>query len=451
MGKEVKMVKLTSLIKNKDSLVIAILLCSLVPSCNSCKSYSSPELRSGKVLGVEDEEQTLFSCPVAPSDVIKSGRILGESSSQLFVDLYKSEKKAGNYLVSPFSIQSGLSLLLLGAKDSTSSSLSSLLHINESKAKLVHKEAKNMPDNFNRLINATNRSFVFVSANNVFLDENVPVKKDYEEKVKCFYGSNVTSLSMRRSPDESADQINAWVEQRTRGKIQKLIQSSSLENSQAVLVNTLYFKAPWVLPFKYYTRKANFTMESGNAMEVDMMLLEGRLPTGLIQGVRVIQLDYKTCVDCPNSDMAMFVFVPEDSVSLEQAERVVMDSEVLSGRGLTLRTERVRLFLPKFEVRHKSQLSRTLRQLGLPVHGDYTGITNQGLQVDEVVHEAVLRVDEKGSEGAAATAIFTSRMMFVPKTTINVDRTFFLSVVHKQSGVTAFAAKVNQIRFQLIN
>ena len=28
------------------------------------------------------------------------------------------------------------------------------------------------------------------------------------------------------------------------------------------------------------------------------------------------------------------------------------------------------------------------------------------------------------------------------QTTINVDRTFFLSVVHKQSGVTAFAAKV---------
>jgi len=56
----------------------------------------------------------------------------------------------------------------------------------------------------------------------------------------------------------------------------------------------------------------------------------------------------------------------------------------------------------------------------------------------------LLRVDEKGSEGAAATAIFTSRMMFVPKTTINIDRTFFLSVVHKQSGVTAFAAKVDQ-------
>ena len=52
---EVKVAKLTSLIKKKDSLITAILLCSLVPGCNSCKSYSTPELRSGKVLGVEDE------------------------------------------------------------------------------------------------------------------------------------------------------------------------------------------------------------------------------------------------------------------------------------------------------------------------------------------------------------------------------------------------------------
>ena len=49
------MPKWISLIKHKDSLIIAILLCSLVPGCNSCKSYSTPELRSGKVLGVEDK------------------------------------------------------------------------------------------------------------------------------------------------------------------------------------------------------------------------------------------------------------------------------------------------------------------------------------------------------------------------------------------------------------
>ena len=84
-----------------------------------------------------------------------------------------------------------------------------------------------------------------------------------------------------------------------------------------------------------YTRKANFSQESGRVMEVDMMLLEGRLSTGLVEGVRVVQLDYNTCLECDHSDMAMFIFVPEVGVSLEEAEEVVMKAKVresLDGR-----------------------------------------------------------------------------------------------------------------------
>ena len=94
-------------------------------------------------------------------------------------------------------------------------------------------------------------------------------------------------------------------------------------------------------------------------------------------------------------------------------------------------------------MRHKSELLFDLVQLGLPVRGEYTGIAQHNLQVDQVLHEAVLRlqtisimiianamiiaistmltmsmttrVDEAGSEGAAATAIMMSRMLFVPK------------------------------------
>ena len=252
--------------------------------------------------------------------------VLGNSSNQLFVDLYKAGRaREGNYLVSPYSIFTGLSLLHLGANGSTLDSLSSLLHLNENNK--VHEEARSLLNIFNSLTIATNSSFTFVSANNVFLDESISVKASYESRVACFYESNVTSLQMRRKPEESAEKINSWIEEKTRGKIQKLVQPSSLKNAQAVLVNSLYFKAPWALPFKY-TRKANFSQESGEVMEVDMMLLEGRVPTGLVDGVRVVQLDYNTCLECDHSDMAMFIFVPEDGVSLGEAEEIVMKPKV---------------------------------------------------------------------------------------------------------------------------
>ena len=270
------------------------------------------------------QEEMSFSCPA--EEMEGTAGVLGKSSSQLFVDLYKAgSRREGNYLVSPYSIFSGLSLLHLGANGSTLDSLNSLLHLNESNN--VHEEARSLLDIFNSLTITTNNSFTFLSSNNVFLDESVSVKDSYAEKVKCFYESNVTSLQMRRNPEESAEEINRWVEERTRGKIQKLVQSSSLRNAQAVLVNSLYFKAPWALPFKY-TRKANFSQESGEVMEVDMMLLEGRLSTGLVDGVRVVQLDYNTCLKCDHSDMAMFIFVPEDGVSLGEAEEIVMKSKV---------------------------------------------------------------------------------------------------------------------------
>lgn len=372
----------------------------------------------------------------------KTVGVLGKSSNQLFVDLYKAgPRREGNYLVSPHSIFTGLSLLHLGANGSTLDSLNSMLHLNKNNN--VHEEARSLLNTFNSLTITTNSSFTFVSANNVFLDESVSVKANYEERVKCFYKSNVTSLQMRRDPEESAEEINRWVDERTHGKIQKLVQSSSVRNAKAVLINSLYFKAPWALPFKY-TRKANFSQESGEVIEVDMMLLEGRLSTGLVEGVRVVQLDYNTCLECDHSDMAMFIFVPQDGVTLEEAEEVVMKAKVLSGEGVALVKERVRLLLPRFEVRHKSELLLDLVQIGLPLRGEYTGIAQHNLQVDQVLHEAVLRVDEAGSEGAAATAIMMSRMLFVPKTTIRADRTFFFSVVHKPSRLAAFAGKMDR-------
>ena len=271
------------------------------------------------------QDEMLFTCPTEQTG--ESGGFWGKSSNQLFVDLYKAADRKGNYLASPFSIFNGLSLLHLGAKGSTLASLSFLLHLTQNQSQLVHNEARSLLNVFNSLTKATNSSFTFVSANNVFFDESLSVNAKYEEQVKCFYESNVTQLQMQRKPTESADEINNWVEKRTRGKIQKLVQSGSLQNAQAVLVNSLYFKAPWVLPFKY-TRKANFSQESGKVMEVDMMVLEGWLPTALLDGVRVVQLDYKTCTDCDHSDMAMFVFVPEEGVSVGAAEEMVMKSKV---------------------------------------------------------------------------------------------------------------------------
>ena len=60
--------------------------------------------------------------------------------------------------------------------------------------------------------------------------------------------------------------------------------------------------------------------------------------------------------------------------------------------------------------------------------GGARGSAQVRLLVSQSTLKMVTRVDEKGSEGAAATAIFTSRMMFVPK----VQRLHIIDIHHKK-------------------
>jgi serpin B len=76
---------------------------------------------------------------------------------------------------------------------------------------------------------------------------------------------------------------------------------------------------------------------------------------------------------------------------------------------------------------------------------DFSPLTEDPrLVVDEVVHQAVLRVDEQGLEGAAATAVtmrLTSMVIDEP-IVVEVNRPFLLLVRHAETGVVYFFTRV---------
>lgn len=140
------------------------------------------------------------------------------------------------------------------------------------------------------------------------------------------------------------------------------------------------------------------------------------------------------------SGVEALVLLPDDS--LDQP----LDPSVLTAQSYT----RLELSLPKVDVREKFELKTTLRQLGVERmftrQADFTGLSpSERLFVDDVIHEAVLRVDEEGLEGAAATAItFRTVSLELPTEPIvvNVDRPFLLLVRHARSGAIYFMAQI---------
>jgi len=423
------------------------ILLVLVIGIHGCKRSSSPPSEPVHKATTKASED-IFECDdKEQGDDLKK---FSAANTEFFLSLYKSLKSEGNVLLSPYSIFSGLSLLQLATVGQTRSQYQQVLNYGKENSSVIHQQARAVLQSLDRLSRVSNETFILRSANSIFLDSSLLVKQSYMSKAQCYYKAGVTTLPLQSDPQGSADKMNVWVSNKTNNRITDLVSAGSLgRDTVAVLVNTVFFKAPWRLPFNKFSTKADvlFTKHDTTKVKVDMMALEKYLSFARLQsGGMMVELDYDTCKDCDekSSEMAMYVFIPDKGVDWEVFEQEVLQADILSGEGVEFDQEAIRLEMPKFEVSHQVDLVDALSELGLNLGGDFSGLTDTPTQVSDVLHRVFLRVDEEGSEGAAATALFMSRMLFIPRMTVTVDRTFFISIVHKQSRVVVFAGKVDK-------
>jgi len=420
----------------------ALIFFIIVGIAKACKSSSSSSSRVTKPVSEEEK----FECD---AEIDQEFSQLAAANANFFINLYKNIQSSGNILISPFSIFSGLSLLHLATRSETKLQYEQVLQYDSGNSSMIHKEARNILNSLERLSKVSNETFILKTANKIFVDSSFSVKSSYLEKTKCYYKSEALTLPLQSDPQNSANSINSWVSEKTNDRIKDLVSASSLgANTQCVLINTVYFKAPWRKPFKKQaTQEGDFIRQDGTKLKVDMMVLEKYLSfANLDVGGMVIELDYDTCKNCDerSSEMAMYLFIPNEGVAWDSFENEIMKENIINGKGLDFDQESLQLKMPRFEIHHQEELVPTLTALGLDLGGDFSGLSDSPTQVSDVLHETYLKVDEEGSEGAAATAIFMSRMLFIPRLSVQINRTFFLSIVHKSSRVVVFAGKIDE-------
>jgi serpin B len=127
------------------------------------------------------------------------------------------------------------------------------------------------------------------------------------------------------------------------------------------------------------------------------------------------------------------------------------DPDTLAALHAAGRTVTVDLALPRFRVEAGTDLNEPLARLGIRTAfsgaADFSGITrSRPIRIDEVVHKAVLAVDEQGLEGAAATAVAMRvvSMDLEPPVAVHVDRPFLVVVRHAPTGAIYFLARVRE-------
>jgi serpin B len=248
--------------------------------------------------------------------------------------------------------------------------------------------------------------------------------------------------------DVGLAEINGWVAGKTEGKIERILDRLD-DSAVAVLLNAIYLKAAWASAFsRQDTREEPFSLSASQQVGVPMMRKQASVPLVAREGYQAVRLPYVV------GTIGMIVVLP-DNVDGLAAVGAKLDAAELSGLLAALRAgepKAVSLALPRFKVAYRADLVAPFRSAGLtlpfdPARADFSGIlapTAEGrLAIGQIVHRAVIEVQEEGTEAAAATAVVmvltsapSSRSAF------RVDRPFLFYLVDDTTGAILFQGRV---------
>jgi len=361
-----------------------------------------------------------------------------DGNNAFALDVYDQVRVEGeNLFLSPFSISAALGMTYAGAGGETATEMHDVLHVG------LADDA--FHGNFGALIQDLGgehegRGYELSVANKLFGQEGTPWVADFLAVTSDDYAAPLEDMDFIGDPEGSRMAINAWVAEMTRDKIEELLKEGLItSDTRLVLTNAIYFEADWATQFDPDdTVDGTFTTEGGAEVTVPLMSLSGEFELGGDDEVSVIRLPYQ------DDEVSMIGILPHDLDGLADVE-ASLTPEVLDGWLAEMWEVETEVVLPSFEMRSEIDLGETLIDLGMPSAfdcsvADLSGISEQPLCLAAVVHEAYVKVDEEGTEAAAATAVVAVPTSMPPS--FVADHPFLFLIRDDLTGSILFMGRV---------
>ncbi len=390
-------------------------------------------------------------------------RVAANAINSLGIDLlHKTGRIEANALLSPYSIETALAMAFAGGDGATRTEMAEVLRLPEDQGKvdqaflslrgqletLVQKSKEDSTWRKQRY-GDNNDSITLDIANRLFGQQGFAFRPAFLDSLKTNYGAPLDQLDFVKDSAGGTGTINDWVAAQTHQRIRDLIPAGNLDAStRMVLVNALYFRAPWATPFSVSdTRPSPFYPADGASVEVPTMTVKAWLGYLKTNGFTVLTIPYG------GNDIHLLVILPENHDGLKKTE-AALSTDLLS-RWANLPFRQVKLYLPKFRIAPPTlPLAEALQLLGMTTAFDNPrGSANfdrmaprhspsDYLCISRVFHRTFLELDEKGSEAAAATAtlmlaVGTGSNLLEP-IEVKVDHPFIFAIQHRASGACFF-------------
>jgi serpin B len=407
----------------KKYLVLALLL-SVLPLFSACaaKAEATIDLLSG------------LQSQAAPHEELNTAQsgAAAEFSARLFT-VVLAEDDEPNPVISPISAYLALAMTAAGAAGGTKAEFAQTLG-------LPVEELGPAAAALTRLLTDTQGSTKLLAANSLWLDKNLLPEQAFLQQTVDYYEAELYQCDLH-SPTVLTE-INGWVEQRTQGLIKDML--SELDDAALVLINALYLDAKWQAPFEPNdTRGMNFSTAARSIIKVDF-LCSGMRPQ------RLIITDELEGIVLPYDD-GRLAFVAVRPLDESSPRGMRLDAyllrDLLNGSFIH---RQVVFSMPKFEMSYEVDLEQPLQALGLSSafdigRADFSALgrmnNGRGLYISQVLQKVAIKVNEKGTEAAAATAAIVAPQSAPQPDDIvylSLDSPFLYAVVELETALPLF-------------
>ncbi len=410
-------------IKRISALLLAVVLLIASAGCSTAQAKTI-DLTEDVTAGQVDVSGALSE------DALRS---VSAFAVELFQRAAAGEGK--NTLVSPLSICLALGMVANGAENETRAEFEQVLGRYGLDIDALNRVYKALSEESTAVSGSTIQNI----ANSVWYNTGFAADPDFLQTNADYFDAAAYVADF--SDSQTIEDINKWVADNTEGLIAKMIDGL---DPQAVmlLLNTVYFKATWLNQFHVNDNYDDlFYLADGSTVTTTFMSNGLQQETYLsLDGARGVLLPYD------DGKFAYMAVLPPEGMTAEEyvaswAESTV--SDLLASGKMTA----VRLDIPKYTARFELTLNDILLDMGLtsafdPETADFSkvGSSEENIFISRVLHKTYIKVNEMGTEAAAATGVELSTSAMPPEDyeTVCLDHPFVYAIVDLDTQLPIF-------------
>jgi serine protease inhibitor len=403
--------------------VVCTTIVAAVIGLTSCRPAGSPNSHSANSSSTQPT-------PSTPPPVLARHPQLQQGSVNFAVRLLQQileERPNDNFCVSPLDVQLGLSLLLNGLQAQGYQEVADALGYGELPLEEVNAFQRAVWEQ----VHAEGDAYEVRQALALYTVAPYRWTAAVKQQAQGRYPAAFYELESASLPQQIG-QVQSWLQEQTKTRVAlspELWQQIAAYPTLAGVVSALFLKAEWEQPLGI-APPIEFRTADGRKRLVDAMARRyERLPYLEERDFEAVALPYR------GGQLRFYLFLPREGVSLRLWVRQ-LDAVRWRAWRKQFKEREVELHMPKFEITSEHDLRDPLQQIGVRqifrdggLRGVVEGAETAGY-IGLWAQQATVRVDERGTEAAAGSAI-TAFVLDYGTVQMRVDRPFLFAIVHE--------------------